>query len=411
METSARTDADILRPGGSAALTVELEPGTAEASARPVLPPGWTLDNGRLAVPGNAPATDPYPDDWLPDAPRLPAIEVTVRAHGATCVTRLPFEIPPVVLPARSARIGPGAAFVNALRGPAEVPVQLADISPEGARAALAPPPAWRADALTLRAEAPASALHEIPLTLDGEPAMAVTPVEHDHVPPRAFHAPAILRLRVAEVALAPGRTGCVSGGADRAGHWLRAMGADAVDLDDDALADLSALDALVVGVVALRTRPALRAAMPRIHDWVRAGGTLVTLYHRPWDAWDGAAPLPLTIGQPSLCWRVTDETAEVAHLAPDHPLLTGPNPIGPADWAGWDKERGLYFASAWDDAYVPLLAMSDPGEAPLHGALIAADIGAGRHVHCALILHHQLERLVPGAFRLTANLIAPRGG
>lgn len=52
---------------------------------------------------------------------------------------------------------------------------------------------------------------------------------------------------------------------------------------------------------------------------------------------------------------------------------------------------------------------MSDPGEAPLHGALLSADIGAGRHSHCALILHHQMEALVPGAFRLMANLLAPR--
>ena len=45
--------------------------------------------------------------------------------------------------------------------------------------------------------------------------------------------------------------------------------------------------------------------------------------------------------------------------------LRYGPNRIGPGDWAGWVKERGLYFAKAWDDAYVPLLEMADPGEAP----------------------------------------------
>jgi hypothetical protein len=40
----------------------------------------------------------------------------------------------------------------------------------------------------------------------------------------------------------------------------------------------------------------------------------------------------------------VTDPGAPVEHLVPDHPLLTTPNAIGPADWDGWDKERGLYF-------------------------------------------------------------------
>jgi hypothetical protein len=49
---------------------------------------------------------------------------------------------------------------------------------------------------------------------------------------------------------------------------------------------------------------------------------------------------------------------------------------------------------------------MSDAGEAPLRGALLSARIGKGRHTHTSLVLHHQLDRLVPGAFRLMANLV-----
>ena len=113
-------------------------------------------------------------------------------------------------------------------------------------------------------------------------------------------------------------------------------------------------------------------------------------------------------IGKPSLRWRVTNEKSEVTHLV-DHPILNSPNRISEEDWEGWVKERGLYFAKSWDDAYVPLLSMNDPGEKPLLGALLAADIGKGRHVHTSLILHHQMEHLVPGAFRLMANMIARR--
>ncbi|MCC6304998.1 MAG: hypothetical protein IT545_07355, partial [Rhodobacteraceae bacterium] len=51
----------------------------------------------------------------------------------------------------------------------------------------------------------------------------------------------------------------------------------------------------------------------------------------------------------------------------------------------------------------------ADAGETPLAGGLLAGDIGAGRHVHVALNLHHQMEALVPGAFRLMANLLARR--
>jgi hypothetical protein len=96
--------------------------------------------------------------------------------------------------------------------------------------------------------------------------------------------------------------------------------------------------------------------------------------------------------------------------LVPEHPLLVGPNIINEHDWEGWQKERGLYFASGWDDAYQPLLSMHDDGEQPLFGALVSATIGKGRHTHTSLVLHHQLDKLVPGAFRLIANLVQPAG-
>ena len=77
-------------------------------------------------------------------------------------------------------------------------------------------------------------------------------------------------------------------------------------------------------------------------------------------------------------------------------------------DFDGWVKERGLYFASEWDPLYVPLLAMSDADEVPLEGGLLAARIGAGSHVHCALNLFYQMDNMVVGAFRLFTNLLIP---
>ena len=51
---------------------------------------------------------------------------------------------------------------------------------------------------------------------------------------------------------------------------------------------------------------------------------------------------------------------------------------------------------------------MADPGEAALTGALVSGRFGAGRHTHCALALHTELDALVPGAFRLLADLVQP---
>jgi hypothetical protein len=107
------------------------------------------------------------------------------------------------------------------------------------------------------------------------------------------------------------------------------------------------------------------------------------------------------------LRWRVTDPAAPVTVLEPEHKLLNWPNRITAQDWQGWNKERGLYFASQWDEAYQPLLSMHDANEQPLTGAVLSARIGKGRHTHTSLVLHHQMDKLVAGAFRLMANLVS----
>jgi hypothetical protein len=86
------------------------------------------------------------------------------------------------------------------------------------------------------------------------------------------------------------------------------------------------------------------------------------------------------------------------------------PNNIESADWEGWVKERGLYFASEWDPRYQPLIRVSDPNESSLEGGLLEGRFGNGSHIHCALNLFYQIENLVPGAFRIFANLLSHEG-
>lgn len=228
-----------------------------------------------------------------------------------------------------------------------------------------------------------------------------------------ALPIPATLRVLRLKLAVEPAtRVGVIAGEVDTTLGWLHQLDIPAAAVDDATLAagDLSRFTTLLIGIFAFGQRPALAAALPRLHAWMAAGGSLVTLYHRPADGWDpaGTPPHRLVIGSPSLRFRVTDPNAAVRVLVPDHPLLTHPNPIAPEDWQGWVRERGLYFASAWDPAYTPLLAMADPDEAELLGSLLVAPVGRGRHIHVALALHHQWAALVPGAFRLLANLVSP---
>ena len=257
-----------------------------------------------------------------------------------------------------------------------------------------------------------AAGLAQLEAISGSQPAFQVTPIAYPHIGRARFLAPSVMKILTLDLKLPKGaRIGYVGGGADRVGSWLSRMGLDVTELDAQALGgDLSSFTTIVVGIFAFGIRRDLTAATEKLHRFVENGGHLVTLYHRPTDGWNPeTTPVRrLEIGKPSLRWRVTDPTAEVTVLLPDHPLLAGPNIIGAADWAGWDKERGLYFASRWDDVYEPLLAMHDVDEQPLKGALVSGVIGKGRHTHTSLVLHHQMDKLVPGAFRLMANLVQP---
>jgi hypothetical protein len=88
-------------------------------------------------------------------------------------------------------------------------------------------------------------------------------------------------------------------------------------------------------------------------------------------------------------------------------PLLTRPNRLTPADAEGWVQERGLYFASTWDERYRPVFSMHDAGEAPLQGSLLVTRHGKGVYAYTGLAFFRQLPAGVPGAYRLLANLLS----
>ncbi|MEM8630314.1 MAG: PIG-L family deacetylase [Pseudomonadota bacterium] len=417
VHAAARADRVWLSPGDTAQVTLETHPGAAKGlSVDLVLPEGWSICGENLQLEDTTPPSDPYRDTYDPLDPPAPSVLASFTAFGAPCAVRVPMERPPVALATPLGEITPAAMVLN--RQAQQSDLVLSVQSEADSDATLALPAGWTATpgggGLTLTPpEAPAPGLTRFPLSIGGQPAYTARRIDHRHVDPTAVLRPAACDLTVIDVALPPSRVGYIGGGNDRVGFWLRTLGMDVLDLSPEDLDNdgiLGTLDAVVIGIFALRFREGLAERMPRLHAWVEGGGTLLTLYHRPWDNWNPATspPARLEIGQPSLRWRVTDEAATVTLLA-DHPLLKTPNVITADDWSGWVKERGLYFAKSWDAAYTPLLEMADPGEAPHRGALLVADIGDGRHIHTSLILHHQMERLVPGAFRLMANFLARR--
>jgi len=238
----------------------------------------------------------------------------------------------------------------------------------------------------------------------------ALVVIDYPHIRPRATEAPSTADVQVARLAL-PGvrRVGYVRGASDRVPEELASIGVPLEVLGGDSLArgDLARYDAIVIGSRAYETEPALVAHNDRLLAYARAGGLVIVQYQQ-YQFVDGHfAPYPLTIARPHD--RVTDQTAPVTALAPDHPLFHTPNEIGPTDWDGWVQERGLYFAGTWDSTYVALLESQDPGGPPLRGGVLVAPVGRGTYVYTGLSFFRQLPAGVPGAYRLFLNLLGLR--
>ncbi|MBP1843114.1 LmbE family N-acetylglucosaminyl deacetylase [Rhizobium petrolearium] len=423
----AYADPSVISPGGAAALAVELGEGAGDhkVDVLAVLPSGvssslQSLGGERvfsLTAASDAPLSGLYLPAWSAMGGNGHAhVKVSAEIAGRTVTGAFDLEEPFAVVPAQSLTLSPDALVVPLGTKQTEWLVK-ADISGVNAPVSFTTPTGWtmkKADGgwIASATDAARPGLVEIEPQVDGHPAFQVTPIAYRHIGRASFRAPATLKILSLDLKLPEGaRIGYVGGGADRVGLWLTRMGLDVTELDAQALSgDLSRFTTIVVGIFAFGIRKDLATATGRLHRFVEDGGHLVTLYHRPTDGWnpDETPVRRIEIGSPSLRWRVTDPRAEVTLLAPGHVLLKGPNVIGPEDWQDWDKERGLYFVSRWDDIYEPLLAMHDANEQPLKGALISGAIGRGRHTHTSLVLHHQLDKLVPGAFRLMANLVQP---
>jgi hypothetical protein len=232
--------------------------------------------------------------------------------------------------------------------------------------------------------------------------------IDYPHIPTQLVLRPATVRLVPLELALPPGPVGYIQGPGDTVADDLTHAGLDVELLDDETIrgGDLGRYTAIVAGIRAYNTRDALRAAHERLMRYVENGGTFVAQYNtnsRLAPLETPVGPFPLVIGRD----RITDETAAMVPVNPEHPVLHRPNRLGDADFAGWVQERGLYYAATWDERYEPIFRAADPGEEPLLGGLLVARHGRGRYVYTGLAFFRQLPAGVPGGYRLLANLLA----
>jgi LmbE family N-acetylglucosaminyl deacetylase len=230
--------------------------------------------------------------------------------------------------------------------------------------------------------------------------------IRYPHIPEQLLQPPARVKAVSLDLAIRSRTVGYLPGAGDSVADTLKQMGCIVKMLDDADLTpeQLRGLDAVVTGIRAFNVRTNLAPQLPALFAYVEAGGTVVAQYNRP----DGLktsklAPFDLHLSGD----RVTDETAPVTFLAPQHPVLNTPNKITSADFDGWIQERGIYFPNQWDEHFTPILACSDPGEPPLKGGLLVAQYGKGCFVYTGLVFFRELPAGVPGAYRLFANLIS----
>jgi hypothetical protein len=233
-----------------------------------------------------------------------------------------------------------------------------------------------------------------------------IVEISHPHIVRQVYFPQSEVRVIKMEIRRTGSKLGYIMGSGDDVAESLLNLGYDVTLLDDDMLerADLDQFDAIIAGIRAYNTRKRLKNTSQRLLQYVEDGGTLIAQYNvtRGLQT-ENIGPYPFTIGRD----RVSEESAPVTFLKPKHSLLSFPNIITHKDFDGWVQERGLYFASEWDERYEAIIASSDTNESDRTGGLLYTRYGKGVFIYTGYSWFRQLPAGVPGAYRLFSNLIS----
>jgi LmbE family N-acetylglucosaminyl deacetylase len=230
--------------------------------------------------------------------------------------------------------------------------------------------------------------------------------IDYPHIEPQTLISPAEARLVRAKIENKAAHVGYVPGAGDAIPESLREIGSEVKILSDAEVKapNLAPFDAIVLGVRAYNVHPdRINAWYPELLAYAQQGGVVVVQYNTTPGPKPNELPHSLRVSHD----RVTDETAPVRILAPDHPVMNFPNKITAEDFNGWVQERGLYFPDQWDPAWTPILSSHDPNEKSLEGGLLVTRVGKGWFVYTGYSWFRELPAGVPGAYRIFANLIS----
>ena len=237
---------------------------------------------------------------------------------------------------------------------------------------------------------------------------LALSSIKYDHIPHiNYFYTDAVKVLNI-DLKTAGKKIGYIVGAGDKVPDALESMGYDVTLLTDKELSrnNLKQFDAIISGVRAYNTNEWLNNHYSKLMNYVEGGGNFIVQYNTSNNIGPVRAkirPYNFTISRN----RITDETAAVTFLKPQHQVLHFPNAITQADFKDWVQERSIYHASGFDPKFEAIFTMNDPGEKGDDGSLIIAKHGKGYFTYTGLVFFRELPAGVPGAYRLFANLIA----
>lgn len=229
--------------------------------------------------------------------------------------------------------------------------------------------------------------------------------LEYTHIPHINWLSPAVVKVISPALEIPAASLAYIAGAGDQIPAMLVQLGYKVSMLTDRQLAEdnLDQFDAIITGVRAYNTRPALRDNQAKLMQYIKSGGCLIQQYNRPNDlVTENLGPYPFQIS----ARRITDEFAPVSFTDPASRLLNYPNKISADDFKGWIQERAIYVPVNADAHYTSPLSMNDPGEPALPNTLMYAPYGKGAYVYTGLVFFRQLPAGVPGAIRLFVNLI-----
>lgn len=228
--------------------------------------------------------------------------------------------------------------------------------------------------------------------------------INYSHIPKQSVllnSAAKVVRLNIEK---GGSSIGYIKGAGDAIPESLQQIGYSVTTINPEEINDenLQQFDAIVVGIRAYNTVPALKYKQKFLLDYVKNGGNMIVQYNTNRRVNVGA-PYSLNLSRE----RVTDENAKVTVLAKDHSVMNFPNKITEKDFEGWVQERGLYFPNRWSSEYTPILSMHDKGETEKRGSLLVAKYGKGNYIYTGLSFFRELPAGVPGAYKLFANMLS----